>query len=105
MSYMSTAFKEIFMRQTFSSLLAVLAIGAMSCTAWAQPANVKPNTGSVHATVPMEPGKGSPADADYKTAKDACNAKKSADEKVACLRDAKAAYNREEAADKSVPKR
>jgi len=92
------------MRRTFSSLVAAGAIEAITCSAWAQPLGVEPNTGSLHETVPKESGKGSPADADYKIAKEACNTEKSADGKAACLRDAKAAYDQEEAADESVTK-
>jgi hypothetical protein len=90
------------MNRTFSSILVAVAIGAIGGSAWAQPSTASPNTGSLHNTVPREVGNGSPADIDYKAAKDACDAKKSADDKAACLRNAKAAYTREQAADKSA---
>ncbi|TMH33598.1 MAG: hypothetical protein E6H66_11865 [Betaproteobacteria bacterium] len=84
------------MRRTFSSLLAVAAMGVFSFGAFAQsnpPAGAspesasspRPDTGSLHTTVPQEPRKGSP--------------------KAQCMNEAKAAYQREQAVDDSVTRR
>jgi len=103
------------MRRTFSSLLAVAAMGVFSFGAFAQsnpPAGAspesasspRPDTGSLHTTVPQEPRKGSPADSDYSRAKEACDSK-SGQAKAQCMNEAKAAYQREQAVDDSVTRR
>jgi hypothetical protein len=88
------------MKSTFCSLVIAMMVGALSLTAYAETSNTRPDTGSLHTRVPREPGKGSPAAADYQSDKQKCDSK-SGQEKTKCLAGAREAYQRELAAERA----